>query len=196
MLVQTMETLFCSIFGWWCNAPKWLAQDIVKTAEKDIIELHKCGITQCLHRLHQYVKLYMTVGIHHAKKISNKGMKYGHKGNREMIKLCHNKTFTNCLHCKYLHTVHIIFHQYLHTLHQSTHIITPYIVQHGIAHLMGKTLASLAWDPVVMVSWDLGARQVIIHKGIHCGSPHWWGLPLWKFYDILKHKKDFIFNLL
>ena len=50
-----------------------------------------------------------------------------------------NKTFTYCLHCKYLHSVHTIFHQHLHTLHQSTQIITPYLVQHGIAHLTGRT---------------------------------------------------------
>ena len=55
-----------------------------------------------------------------------------------------NKTFTYCLHCKYLHSVHITFHQHLHTLHHSTHIITPYKVKHGIAQLTGRTLAFLA----------------------------------------------------
>ena len=46
-----------------------------------------------------------------------------------------------------------------------------------------------------MVGWDMWGRQVTIHKGVHCGRPIG-GLPLWKLYDILKHTKDFIFNVL
>ena len=57
--VQTMETLFCSIFGG-VMYQNDLLKTLCKTVEKDVTELHKCGITQCLHRLHQYVKLYMT----------------------------------------------------------------------------------------------------------------------------------------
>ena len=41
-----------------------------------------------------------------------------------------------------------------------------------------------------------GGRQVTIHKGIHCGRPHWWGYHFLKLYAILKHTKDFIFNVL
>ena len=95
-----------------------------------------------------------------------------------------------------MHSVHIIFHQHLYTLHHSTHIITPYIVQHGITHLMARTLASLAEESVVMVGWDLGGRQVTIQKGVPCGRPPLVGLPLGKHYDIFKHKKDFILNVL
>ena len=86
--VQTMETLFCSIFGGVMHQNN-LLKTLCKTVEKEITELHKCGITQWLHRLHQYVKLYMTVRIHHSLKISNIGIMYGHKRNREMLKLCH-----------------------------------------------------------------------------------------------------------
>ena len=83
--VQTMETLFCSIF---CGVmhQNYLLKTLCKTVEKDITELHKCGITQSLHRLHQYVKLYMIVRIHHALKISNIGMTYSHIGRRKMLK--------------------------------------------------------------------------------------------------------------
>ena len=38
-----------------------LLKTLCRTVEKDITEWHKCGITQCLHRFHQYLKLYMTV---------------------------------------------------------------------------------------------------------------------------------------
>ena len=60
--VQTMETLFCSIFGGVMHQND-LPKTLCKTVEKDVTELHKHGITQCLHRLHQYVKLYMTKNL-------------------------------------------------------------------------------------------------------------------------------------
>ena len=85
--VQTIETLFCYIFDGIMHQND-LFKTLCKTVEKDITELHKCSITQCLHRLHKYVKLYITVRIHHALKISNIGMKYGHKRNRKMLRLC------------------------------------------------------------------------------------------------------------
>ena len=50
--VQTMETLFCSIFGGVMHQ-NYLLKTLCKTLEKDITELHKCGITQCLHKLNQ-----------------------------------------------------------------------------------------------------------------------------------------------
>ena len=86
--MQTMETLFCSVFGGVIHQNN-LLKTMCKTVENEITELHKCGITQCLQMLHQYVKVYMTVRIHHALKISNISMTYGHKRNRKMLKLCH-----------------------------------------------------------------------------------------------------------
>ena len=85
--VQTMEMLFCSICGGVMHHSD-LLKALCQTAEKDIAEFHKCGITQWLHRLQQYMKLYMTVRIHHVLKVSNIGIMYGHKRNRKMLKLC------------------------------------------------------------------------------------------------------------
>ena len=137
-----METLFCSIFGAVLHQND-LLKALCKTVEKDFTELHKCGITQCLHRLCQYVKLYMTVRIHHALKILNIGMTYTHKEIEKCLNCAINSNIY-LLSTLYLHSLHIIFHQHLHTLHHSTHIVTSYIVQHGIGHLMGRTLASTA----------------------------------------------------
>ena len=67
--------------------------DLLKTlcinAEKEMLHVHQCGKSACLTRLQQQVKLYMTIRIHHAIKISNIGMSSGHKRNRKMLKLCH-----------------------------------------------------------------------------------------------------------
>ena len=85
--VQHMELLFCALFGGIMHM-KDLLQTLCKSVEKEVINLHKCGNVVCLERLHQYVKLYMSVRIHHALKISNIGKTYSHKRNRKMLKLC------------------------------------------------------------------------------------------------------------
>ena len=86
-----------------------------------------------------------------------------------------NKTFTYCLHCKYLHSAHIIFHHYLHRLHHSTH--------HNI-------LYSLAWHcpPYGKDSSFSSLRSSSDGRLV--------GLPLWKLYDMLKNTKDLIFEVL
>ena len=61
---------------------------------------------------------------------------------------------------------------------------------------MGRTLASLPSDPVVMVGWDLGGVGRLQYIRSTLLETPLVGLPLWKFYDILKHTKNFIFNVL
>ena len=86
--VQNMEDLFCALFG-----GIMYEKDVLKTlcehASSEIPQLIKCGNVHCTIRLHEYVKLYMTIRIHHAIKMSNIGMSSGHKRNRKMLKLCH-----------------------------------------------------------------------------------------------------------
>ena len=86
--VQNMEDLFCALFG-----GIMYEKDVLKTLCEhgcgEIPQLIKCGNVHCTIRLHEYVKLYMTIRIHHAIKISNICMSSGHKRNRKMFKLCH-----------------------------------------------------------------------------------------------------------
>ena len=86
--VQSTEDLFCALFG-----GEIYEKDLLKTlcsnAGNEISHIHKCGNVHCFARLREYVKLYMTVRIHHAIKISNIGMFSGYKRNRKMLKLCH-----------------------------------------------------------------------------------------------------------
>ena len=71
----------------WTNyTAEWLTKDSLQ----DTTPLHKCGSTECLARLHQHMRLYMAVRIHHALKVSNTGITYGHNRNKknfEMMKL-------------------------------------------------------------------------------------------------------------
>ena len=86
--VQNLEDLFCALFG-----GIMYEKDVLKTLCEhgcdEIPQLIKCGNVHCTIRLHEYVKLYMTIRIHHAIKISNICMSSGHKRNRKMFKLCH-----------------------------------------------------------------------------------------------------------
>ena len=86
--VQNMEDLFCALFG-----GVMYEKDVLKTlcmhACGEIPQMIQCRNASCTTRLHEYVKLYMKIRIHHAIKISNIGMASGHKRNRKMLKLCH-----------------------------------------------------------------------------------------------------------
>ena len=86
--VQTLETTFSSIFGGVMHTNN-LMKCLCKSVENDVIQLHKCGNPDCLKRLFDCVKLYMTARIHHALKVSNITKVRGHKKNRKMLKLCH-----------------------------------------------------------------------------------------------------------
>ena len=86
--VQTLETVFCFLFGGAMHMSNVL-QTLCKSTEKEVQNLDKCGQKECLQRLHNCVKLYMTVRIHHAIKVSNISAAHGHKRNRKMLKLCH-----------------------------------------------------------------------------------------------------------
>ena len=66
-----------------------LLETLCKSTQKEVLLVHKCDNKNCLMRFYDSVKLYMTVRIHHALKISNIGMTYGHKRNQKMLKLCH-----------------------------------------------------------------------------------------------------------
>lgn len=86
--VQSIETLFCSIFGGVMHMSNLLLTLCI-TAEKEVMQVNKCGNPVCLHRIHDSVRLFMIVHIHHAIKMANIGRTYGHKRNRKMLKLCH-----------------------------------------------------------------------------------------------------------
>ena len=86
--VQSIEDLLCALFG--CVMyEKDLLKTLCSTAGNEISHIHKCANVHCFARLQEYVKLYMTVRIHHANKISDVGMSSGYKRNRKMLKLCH-----------------------------------------------------------------------------------------------------------
>ena len=80
--VQTLETFGC-IFGVVMHMSDFL-KTLCKNTEKDTT-LHRCGNPDCLLRIQNCVKLYMTVGIHHALKISNIGRTCGQKRNHTML---------------------------------------------------------------------------------------------------------------
>ena len=86
--VQQMESLFCALFGGIVHT-KGVLQTLCRSNDEEIKKFYKCGNAVCLERIHQYVKLYMTVRIHHALKTCNIGHTHGHKRNRKMLKLCH-----------------------------------------------------------------------------------------------------------
>ena len=86
--IQTLEAIFCSIFGG-VMYMKDVLQLLCKSTEEEVVRLHRCGRSDCLTRLHSNVKLYLTVRIHHALKVSNIGTTYGHKRNCKILKLCH-----------------------------------------------------------------------------------------------------------
>ena len=79
-----MENLFFCLFQGIMHMNDVL-KTLYDTAGKGIPQLHKCGSTEYLGRLQQYIKLYMTVRIHHGLKVSNIGMTYGHKSTRKML---------------------------------------------------------------------------------------------------------------
>ena len=67
--VQALETLFCAIFGDVMHMND-LLKTLCKNAEKEVTHLQKCGSLEGKKkRLHDTVKLYVTVGIHYAIKI-------------------------------------------------------------------------------------------------------------------------------
>ena len=66
-----------------------LLKTLCKSTEKDATQLHRCGNPDCLLMIQNCVKLYMTVKIHHALKISKIGRTYSQKRNHKMLKLCH-----------------------------------------------------------------------------------------------------------
>ena len=86
--VQSIEDLFCALFGG-VMYEKVLLKTLCSNAGNEISWIHKCGNVHCFARLQEYVKLYMTVRIHHVIKIPNTGMSSGYKRNRKMLKLCH-----------------------------------------------------------------------------------------------------------
>ena len=86
--VQTLETTFSCIFGGVMHTNN-LMKCLCKSVENEVVELHQCGNLDCLKRLFDCVKLYMTARIHHALKVSNITKVCGHKKNRKMLKLCH-----------------------------------------------------------------------------------------------------------
>lgn len=86
--VQSLETIFCALFGGIMYKPD-LLQTLCKSVQEEVTPLFKCGNSNCLARLHHYVKLYMTVRIHFAIKVGNIGASQGHKRSRKMLKLCH-----------------------------------------------------------------------------------------------------------
>ena len=86
--VQNLEDLFCALFGG-IMYEKDVLKKLCEHGCGEIPQLIKCGNVHCTIRLHEYVKLYMTIRIHHAIKISNICMSSGHKRNRKMLKLCH-----------------------------------------------------------------------------------------------------------
>ena len=86
--VQSIEDLFCALFGG-VMYEKDLPKTLCSNAENEISHIHKCGNIHCFERLWEYVKLYITVRIHHAIKISNIGMSSGYKRNRKVLKLYH-----------------------------------------------------------------------------------------------------------
>ena len=63
---------------------------LCKSTEKDLLQWLTCDNPLCLERFHQYVKLYMTVRIHHALKMSIIGKTYSQERNRKFLKLCHD----------------------------------------------------------------------------------------------------------
>ena len=83
-----MEDLFCALFGG-IMYEKAVLKTLCTHAGDEIPQLINCGNVHCTMRLHKYVRLYMTVRIHHAIKISNIGMSSGYRRNRKMLKLCH-----------------------------------------------------------------------------------------------------------
>ena len=66
--VQTLETAFGCIFGGVMHMND-LLKTLCKSTKKDATQLHRCGNPDCLLRIQNYVKLYMTVRIHPALKI-------------------------------------------------------------------------------------------------------------------------------
>ena len=87
-LVQTLETTFGCIFGGVMHMND-LLKTLCNSMEKDATQLHRCDNPANLLRIQNCVKLYMTVRIHHALKISNIDRIYGQKRNCKMLKLCH-----------------------------------------------------------------------------------------------------------
>ena len=85
--VQAIKSTFSCIFGGVMHM-KDLLKTLCKSTDNEITYMHRCDTSDCLARIHNTVKLYMTVRIHHALKISNIGKIYG-KRNRKMLKLCH-----------------------------------------------------------------------------------------------------------
>ena len=86
--VQQIESLFSAIFGGIMHT-KGVLQTLCKGNDEEIKKFYQCGNAVCLERIHQYVKLYMTVRIHHTLKTCNIGHTHGHERNRKMLKLCH-----------------------------------------------------------------------------------------------------------
>ena len=86
--VHRIENLFFAMFGG-VMYEKDLIKMLCSNADNEISQIHKCGSVHCFAKLQEYVKLYMSVRIHHAIKISNMGMSSGYKRNRKMPKLCH-----------------------------------------------------------------------------------------------------------
>ena len=62
---------------------KNLLETLCSNADNEISHIHKCGNVHCFARLQEYVKLYMTVRIHHAIKISNMRMSFGYERNKK-----------------------------------------------------------------------------------------------------------------
>ena len=87
--VQSIEDLFCALLGG-VMYEKDLLKTLCSNVGNETSQIYKCGNVHCFVRLKEYVKLYMTVRIHHAIKISNIGMSSGYKRNIKMLKLCHN----------------------------------------------------------------------------------------------------------
>ena len=107
--VQNMDDLFCALFG-----GIMYQKDVLKTlcehASSEIPQLIKCGNVHCTIRLHEYVKLYMTIRIHHAIKMSNIGMSSGHKEIEKCSSYVISKMTSNS-HCNRLTCVKFIHAQ-------------------------------------------------------------------------------------
>ena len=86
--VLSIEDLFHVLFGG-VIYEKNLLKTLCSNAGNEISQIHKHGNGHCFARLKVYVKLIMTVRIHHAIKIFNIGTSPGYKRNRKVLKLCH-----------------------------------------------------------------------------------------------------------
>ena len=86
--VQTLETTFGCIFGGVIHMND-LLKTLCKSTKKDATQLHRCSNPDCLLRIQNCSKLFMTVRIHHTLKISSIGRTYGQKRSCKMLKLCH-----------------------------------------------------------------------------------------------------------